>query len=119
MDSQQDKLSALMDQFTNVSNHLYKLDTHYRLNRLDDIDTLLTNVTEIMEELDMSCRWSDFQTTPDSVHPDSVHPNLTILATTSQTDHDIYPNKVADYVTNKKIMKQLMPLYCALWIKYR
>ena len=110
MDSQQAKLSLLMDQFTALSSHIHKLDTHYRLNRLDDVDILLTSVTEIIEELDMSCRCIDFYATPATSTP---------VTTLSQTDHDIYHIKIADYVTNKKIMKQLMPLYCALWIKYR
>ena len=117
MDIQQDKLESLMDQFTAVSRHVHKLDTYYRLNRLDDIDTLLTQVTEIIEEVDMSCRCMDFHTAnPTTANPTTANP--TILATTRQPDHEIYHAKVNDYVINKNIMKQLMPLYCALWIKY-
>ena len=132
MDIQQDKLESLMDQFTAVSRHVHKLDTYYRLNRLDDIDTLLTQVTEIIEEVDMSCRCMDFHTAnpttanpttanPTTANPTTANPttaNPTILATTRQPDHEIYHAKVNDYVINKNIMKQLMPLYCALWIKY-
>ena len=110
--AQNEKLSNLTEQFLHQSTHMNKLDRTYLLNRLDDIDTLLSNLEEIVEELDMSSKLAS------PTHPKS-HQAINNEIESSMIDNEIYDAKIKHYTLNKKIMKQLMPLYCALWIKYQ
>lgn len=107
MDSQKEKLASVAEHLNQVSTNVHVLDKHYMMNRLDDIDTLLNNVSEIIEELDVSCRCANL------AQPSNVTETKTIINT------NVYNNKIKYYVLNKKIMKQLLPLYCALWIRYQ
>lgn len=111
MNSIQTSLSNIMTHLESVSESVSQsIDTRdplltsdkYILNRLDSIDTLLYRVSEIVEELDMTMKLENNQS----------------QQLTEYNDH-VYNEKLKHYMLNKKIMKDLMPLYCALWMRYQ
>lgn len=127
MNSIQSSLSNVMTQFESLSqsiskhNHSHTCDK-YILNRLDSIDSLLYSVSEIIEEIDMSIQMKDIErkisndveyTTTTGHNGCTEHDNITSI------NNDVYNEKLKHYILNKKIMKELMPLYCALWLRYQ
>lgn len=97
LESLSDSVSHSVDKHEHLQNQ-----DKYILNRLDSIDTLLYRVSEIVEELDMTMHLGNAKC-----------PQLT------EQNHRVYDEKVKHYMLNKKIMKEIMPLYCALWIRYQ